>query len=78
MLRREDLWLIDLLSDERSDAFDTMPEIRQWLEPERPDDDELGFRSLLERPDMLFRSLRGTAHASRRRAKRHPELHRAA
>lgn len=77
MLNRDDAWLMDLSDGEPADAFQTMPELRQWLGPRRPDD-ELGLRALLERPDVQARSWRRTARADRGPANRHADLSHAA
>ena len=79
MLDQDDLWLMDddLSLDEPSDVLQTMPEIRQLLDPDRQDD-QLGLRSVLERPEVLSESWRRTANARPHRAKRHADVLRAA
>jgi hypothetical protein len=64
MLDQNDLWLLEeeLPIDEPADALLTMPEIRQWVDPDR-DDEELGLRSILERPEALSQAWRHTMHA---------------
>jgi hypothetical protein len=55
MLRPEDdPWFLDEDVDEFVEALKALPEIRQQLMP-APREDELGLRSLLERPDTLAR-----------------------
>jgi hypothetical protein len=78
MLYRRDLWLMDeeLSLDERSDVLRTMPEIRQLLARDRQDD-QLGLRSILERPELLSRSWWHTANLHRHRS-RHLDALRAA
>lgn len=66
MLDENDPWLLEaeLPVEEPSDVLRTMPEMRQWMEPD-VDDEELGLRSLLERPEVLSRAWRRSAHAAR-------------
>jgi hypothetical protein len=77
MLDQNDLWLMEgeLPLDEPVDLLQTMPEIRQWVDPERHDE-ELGLRSILERPDVLSKAWWRSAHAKRRlRTSRGPKRH---
>ena len=56
MLNQDDLWLMDELPiDEPSEVLKTMPEIRQYLDPDRRAE-EHGLRSILERPEALSRA----------------------
>jgi hypothetical protein len=66
MLDQKDLWLMEevLSLDEPAELLRTMPEIRQLVDPDRHDD-ELGLRSILERPEALSKAWRQTAHAER-------------
>ncbi len=84
MLDQDDLWLLDeeLSVDEPSDVLQTMPEIRQLLDPDRHDD-ELGLRSILDRPETLSKAWWRSAHTERRHrpskiVKRHGDVLRAA
>jgi hypothetical protein len=82
MVASNELWLIDDLPiDDPSDLL-TIPEIKQHVAHDLRDED-LGLRSLLERPEALSKSLRRDEHARTRRApsksaKRHPDALRAA
>jgi predicted glycosyltransferase len=63
MLDQDDLWLMEELPvEEPSELLRTMPEIRQYLEPERTE--EVGLRSILERPEALSKAW---CHANTRR-----------
>ena len=79
MLNKDALWLVDeaLSLDEPSDVLRTMPEIRQLLAADRHDE-ELGLRSVLERPELLSRSWLRTANGHRHGVKRHANVLRAA
>jgi hypothetical protein len=84
MLDQNDLWLMeeDLPVDEPADVLLTMPSIRQLFDPDR-DDEELGLRSILERPEVLSRAWRHCTHDERyqgtsKSAKRHIGVLRAA
>jgi hypothetical protein len=63
MRTQEALDLEDLL-DEGPDmmAAMTQPELRRYVDEDDCDDDDLGFRSLLERPETLSRSFRRRFH----------------
>lgn len=52
MLRPVDLSFMDEAEEEPSELLKALPEIRQEIGPE-PADDDLGLRSLLERPEAL-------------------------
>jgi hypothetical protein len=70
---RNDAVLMELLEeelplDEPADMLRTIPEFRQWVDPESHDD-ELGLRSILEHPEALSRAWRRGARAK-------PRLHR--
>ena len=52
MLRPDDPWFLDEEVDEFVEMLKSMPEIRQHLTP-APPEEELGLRSLLERPDTF-------------------------
>lgn len=52
MLRPDDPWFLDEDIDEFAEMLKALPEIRQHLTPAAPEE-ELGLRSLLERPDTL-------------------------
>ena len=53
MLRPEDLSFLDEEAvDEPSELLRALPEISQYVAPEPPEDD-LGLRSLLERPEAF-------------------------
>ena len=84
MLDQDDLLLMEeeLPVDEPADVLLTMPEIPQLFEPDR-DDEELGLRSILERPEVLSKAWRHCTHAERHQgtakgAKRHVDTLRAA
>ena len=83
-MRENDPWLMeeDMPLDEPSDLLLTMPEIRQLVDPARPDE-QLGLRSILERPETLSKAWRHSAHAERhhggaKAVKRHAVVLRAA
>jgi hypothetical protein len=81
MLDHDDLWLVDeedVPFDEPSDVLDSIPEIRRLIDTELHDGDELGLRSVLERPRLLSRSWWRTASLDGHRAKRRSEVPRAA
>ena len=65
MLNHSDPWLMEemVLPDESDDLLRTMPEIRQMVDPDRHDD-ELGLRSILERPEALSKAWWDSAHAA--------------
>jgi hypothetical protein len=82
MLHEEDdLWLTEELSiDEPSELLRAMPELRQYVRADHPDDD-FGLRSILEHPEALSKAW--WRHGSGRKrhashAKRHPHVLRAA
>ena len=84
MLDQNDLWLMEeeLPVDEPADVLMTMPEIRQLFDPDR-DDEELGLRSILERPEVLSKAWRHCTHTERHQGtskstKRHVDVPRAA
>jgi hypothetical protein len=81
MLNENDLWLLeeDIPTEEPSDLLVTMPEMRQWVDPDRPDE-PLGLRSLLEYPEALSKAWRHGVFAERpsRIAKRQATVLRAA
>jgi hypothetical protein len=81
MLDPNDLWLMEeeLPLDEPADVLSTMPEIRQRVDPDQ-NDDELGLRSILERPEALYEAWRQSAHVERphRSSKRSANVLRAA
>jgi hypothetical protein len=84
MLDQNDLWLLEEEPppDEPADLLRTMPEIRQLVDPDR-DDEQLGLRSILERPEALSRVWWRSAHAERhlrtsKSVKRHAGVLRAA
>jgi hypothetical protein len=84
MLDQTDLWLVEeeLPLDEPADVLTAMPEIRQLVDPER-DDEELGLRSILERPEALSKAWRRCTRAERHQGtsksgKRHVDVLRAA
>ncbi len=56
MLDPNDLWLMEevLSLDESAELLRTMPEIRQLVDGRH--DDELGLRSILERPEALAKA----------------------
>ena len=66
MLDTDDLWLMaeELPIDEPADVLRAMPEIRQRVDVD-PGDEELGLRSILERPEALSQAWRHSAHAER-------------
>lgn len=67
MVPRDDLWLVEELRiEEPSDPL-TIPEIRHHTVHE-PHDEELGLRSLLERPEALSKAWWREEHAHTRRA----------
>jgi hypothetical protein len=76
----DDLWLLEEpASDEPSELF-SIPEIRHHLVRDSLAD-EVGLRSLLERPEALSKAWRrGTGLGKRRvkKARRHPDLPHAA
>jgi hypothetical protein len=81
---QNDLWLMEeeLPVDEPADVLPTMPEIRLLFDPDR-DDEQLGLRSILERPEVLSKAWRHCTHAERHQgnsksAKRHVDTLRAA
>lgn len=58
MLDQDDLWLIEEVPiDEPSELLQTLPEIRQCLEPGRPTDGD-GLRAILEHPRALSKAWR--------------------
>ncbi len=68
MLANDELWLVEEPPiDAPSDPL-TIPEVRDHVTHE-PHDDELGLRSLLERPEALSKSWWRVEHARRRRAR---------
>jgi hypothetical protein len=75
MFDQDDLWLMEELPiDEPSELLNTMPEIRQYLDPDRRDE-EGGLRSILERPEALSKAWWRHANPHERRtskAKRRP------
>jgi len=73
MLDPNDLWLMEELPlDEPADVLLAMPEIRQLVSPDHGDE-ELGLRSILERPEALTQAWRQSAHAERpHRASKRP------
>jgi hypothetical protein len=82
MLDQNDLWLMEdeLPVDEPAGVLMTMPEIRQLVDPD--DDEQLGLRSILERPGVLSKAWRHCTHAERHQgtsksAKRHIDVLRA-
>jgi hypothetical protein len=84
LLDPNDLWLMeeDIPLDEPSELLLTMPEIRQLVDPDRPDE-QLGLRSILDRPETLSKAWWKSAHAERRHrasktVKRHGDVLRAA
>jgi hypothetical protein len=61
MLSKADLWLVEEPAlDEPSDIL-AIPEIRQFVAHDQHDD-ELGLRSLLERPEAMPRAWREAVH----------------
>lgn len=52
MLRPVDLSFMDEAVEDPSDLFEVLPEIRHEVAP-GPADDDLGLRSLLERPEAF-------------------------
>ncbi len=66
MLDQNDLWLMEeeLPVDEPADVLLTMPGILQQFDPDR-DDEELGLRSILERPEVLSKAWRHCTHPAR-------------
>jgi hypothetical protein len=66
MLDENDAWLMeeDIALDDSADLLLTMPEIRQLVDPARPDE-QLGLRSILERPETLSKAWRHCANAER-------------
>ena len=84
MLDKKDLWLMEeeLPLDEPSDVLLTLPEIRQLVDPDR-DEEELGLRAILDRPEALSRAWRHCADAEQhphtsKSARRHADVLRAA
>jgi hypothetical protein len=87
LLLMEEELLLELMEeahplDEPGDLFRTIPEIRQFVDQDR-DDEELGMRSILERPEALSKAWWHSAHEKRhrhgsKRPKRHAEVLRAA
>ena len=79
MLKENDLWLMDaeLAIEEPSDVLLTVPEMRELLEPDA-DDDGIGLRSMLERPEALSKAWSRTLNSPRERASRHGHALRAA
>jgi hypothetical protein len=63
MLDQNDLWLLEeeMPVDEPADAMLTMPKIRELVDSDRYDD-ELGLRSILERPEALSKAWRQSTH----------------
>ena len=79
MLHPNDLWLMD---DEASDVLLTLPEIRQLVDA-GPPDEQLGLRSMLERPETLSKAWWHGArverhHGASRTPRRHADTVRAA
>ncbi len=81
---QNDLWLMEeeIPLDEPSELLLTMPEIRQLFDPDPPDE-QLGLRSILDRPETLSKAWRKSTHSARRRrpsklARRHGDVLRAA
>ena len=84
LLDQNDPWLMEEETplDEPSELMLTMPEIRQLFDPD-PLDEQLGLRSILNRPETLSKVWRESTHAERRHrpsklAKRHGDVLRAA
>jgi hypothetical protein len=67
LLDQNDPWLMEEETrlDEPSELLLTMPEIRQLFDPDPPDE-QLGLRSILDRPEMLSKAWRKSTHAERR------------
>jgi predicted glycosyltransferase len=67
MLDQDDLWLMEELpTDDPAELLRTMPEIRQVLDPDRRDE-EIGIRSILDRPEALSKAWWRHANAHQRR-----------
>ena len=60
MSTQETLVLEDLLFDDALDTMTamTLPDLRHYLEEDNEEDEEIGLRTLIERPEALSRSLR--------------------
>ena len=67
MQASNELWLVEEAPLEAPPDLMTLPQVRQHLAHEHHDD-ELGLRSLLERPEALSHSWWRTEHARRRRS----------
>jgi hypothetical protein len=72
----------ELPVDEPADVLLTMPEMRQLFDPNR-EDEGLGLRSILDRPEALSKAWRHCTHAERHQvtsksSKRHVDVLRAA
>jgi predicted glycosyltransferase len=82
MLHEEDdLWLTEELpTEEPAELLRALPEIRQYFGPDQPEE-EVGLRSILERPEALSKAWWREETTQRRRAKhrkRHSHVLRAA
>lgn len=76
MLRPVDVTFMDDADEQPTELLRALPEIRHELKPE-PGDDDLGLRSLLERPE-LFSHAWWRAQASRGARPRLPRAARGA
>jgi len=83
MRHRDDLWQFDeSVTEDPSELLSTIPEIRRSIAPPHRDDEDMGLRSLLERPldqsKAWWRNakLRRRRHA--RKARHQPNVLRAA
>ena len=67
----DDLWLMDedMAIDEPSDVLGATSGAHHWLDSDRQEE-ELGLRSILERPEVLSKVWRHTANTTQHRAKR--------
>jgi hypothetical protein len=68
MLANDELWLVEEPPIDAPFDLLTIPEVRNHVTHELHDD-ELGLRSLLERPEALSKSWWRVEHARRRRAR---------
>jgi hypothetical protein len=66
MLANDELWLVEEPPIDAPSDLLTIPEIRDHVTHEHHDD-ELGLRSLFERPEVLSKSWWRAEHARRRR-----------
>jgi hypothetical protein len=73
MLANDELWLVEEPPIDAPSDLLTIPEVRNHVIHELHDD-ELGLRSLLERPEALSKSWWRAEHVRRRRASLAPKM----